>query len=327
LARAQNQERGPQSATASPAGKLGDGQIHILPVQGNISLLVNAGGNITVQAGDDGILLVDAGVASMSDKVLEAIKPLSKKPLAYIVNTDDREDHVGGNANVSRGGRPVPNANAAGQYRNGGERVANAYIIAFQTILDRMTAANMPEDAWPNDAYSAPQKSLLFNNEAVIIFHQPSTIDGSSFVFFRRSDVISAGDIFDPTQYPLIDVKKGGSIQGVLQGLNRMKLLMVPADRRNSQQGGTLIIPGHGRLSTYADLAHYLEMVTILRDRIQYLIKKGMTLEQVKAAKPTQDYDPVYGHPTGNWTTDMFVEAVYQSLTKPPATGVSQVIN
>lgn len=327
FAYAQAQTRGAQNAAPNPAGRLGDGQVHLLPVQGNISLLVGAGGNITVQAGDDGILLVDAGVASMSDKVLDAIQPLSKRPLAYIVNTDDREDHVGGNENVKKGGRPVPNANAAGQYRNGGERVVNAYIIAHQSILDGMTAANTPEEAWPNDAYSASQKNLLFNNEAVLIFHQPSTIDGSSFVFFRRSDVISAGDIFDPMQYPFIDVKKGGSIQGVVQGLNRMKLLAVPADRRNSQQGGTLIIPGHGRLCTYADLAHYLEMVTILRDRIQYMIKNGMTLAQIKAAKPTRDYDPVYGSTTGNWTTDMFVEAAYQSLSKPPAASGNQRAN
>ena len=129
---------------------------------------------------------------------------------------------------------------------------------------------------------------MFFKSEAVLIFHQPSTIYGSSFVFFRHSDVISAGDIFDPTQYPIIDIMNGGSIQGVLQGLNRMKLLMVPADRRNGQQGGTLIIPGHGRLCTYADLAQYLDMVTVMRDRIQYLIKKGMSLEQVKAAKPTR---------------------------------------
>ena len=318
LTHARAQDRGLESATPNPSDGLDDGQLHVLPVQGNISLLVNAGGNITVHAGDEGILLVDAGVASMSSKVLEAIRPLSKRPLAYIVNTDDREDHIGGNGNVKKGGSPVPNANAPGQYRVGGAKVANAYIIAHQSILDRMSAGNVSEEMWPTDPYSAAQKSLFFNNEAVLIFHQPSTMYGSSFVFFRRSDVISAGDIFDPTQYPIIDIKNGGSIQGVLQGLNRMKLLMVPADRRNGQQGGTLIIPGHGRLCTYADLTQYLDMVTVMRDRIQYLIKKGMSLEQVKAAKPTQDYDPVYGHATGNWTTDMFVEAVYRSLVSPP---------
>jgi glyoxylase-like metal-dependent hydrolase (beta-lactamase superfamily II) len=131
-------------------------------------------------------------------------------------------------------------------------------------------------------------------------------------VLFRSSDVISTGDIFDPTEYPIIDLKSGGSIQGVLEGLNRLKRMVVPA---NHMEGGTMVIPGHGRLCDAADVAIYQQMVTIVRDRIQDLIKSGMSLEQVKAAKPTRDYDPVYGRTTGNWTTDMFIEAAYKSLS------------
>ncbi len=295
------------------------GEVHVLPVQGNISMVVGAGGNIAVQAGDDGILLVDAGTAAMSDKVLAAIEPLSKRPLAFIIDSDDRLDHTGGNENVRKGGRPVANANGAGQYRDQGPRAASAYIISFDSVLERMSSPGQmysaPEDAWPNDTFGEPQKSLFFNNEAVLIFHQPATTDGNVMVFFRRSDVVATGDIFDPTEYPIIDLKNGGTIQGIIDGLNHLKLLVVPSDIRNSQHGGTLIIPGHGRLCAYADLAFYQQMVTIIRDRIQYMIKKGMTLEQVKAAKPTRDYDPVYGSTTGNWTTDMFVEAVYKSLS------------
>jgi cyclase len=327
--------RGPQNATPGTARQdrnSNSGEVHVLPVQGNISMLIGAGGNITVQAGDEGILLVDAGVATMSDKVLDAIRPLSKRPLAFIIDTDDREDHVGGNENVRKGGRPVLNGAGAGQIIGDGSRAASAYIIAFDTILQRMSAptgqaASVPEDAWPNDTYAEPQKNLYFNGEGVSIFHQPATTDGNSIVFFRRSDVISTGDIFDPTEYPIIDVKSGGSIQGVIEGLNRLKLLTIPADHRNSQQGGTLIIPGHGRLCAYADLAVYQQMVTILRDRIQYMIKSGMTLEQVKAAKPTRDYDPVYGSTAGNWTTDMFVEAAYKSLSAPKKTQESHESN
>jgi glyoxylase-like metal-dependent hydrolase (beta-lactamase superfamily II) len=294
----------------------GTGEIHLLPVQGNISMLVGAGGNITVQAGDDGILLVDTGVASMSDKVLEVIRSSSKRPLVYIINSDDRDDHIGGNENIGKTGRPVPTDSQRYAINNRVE-ASHAYIIAFQTILDRMSTptgqvASIPEGAWPNDTYGVPQKNLSFNGEAVLIFHQPATTDGNSLVLFRRSDVISAGDIFDPTEYPIIDLKKGGSIQGVIDGLNRLKQMAIPADH---QEGGTMIIPGHGRLSDAADLAFYQQMVTIVRDRLQDMIKRGMTLEQVKAAKPTQDYDPIYGSTTGSWTTDMFIEAAYKSLT------------
>ena len=162
-----------------------------------------------------------------------------------------------------------------------------------------------------------PQKNLYFNGEAVQIFHQPATTDGNSIVLFRRSDVISTGDIFDPTQYPIIDVKNGGSLQGVLEGLNRLRQMAVPADH---MEGGTMIVPGHGRVCDMADLDIYQQMVTIVRDRLQDMIKSGMTLDQVKAARPTRDYDPVYGSNTGNWTTEMFIEAAYNSLSSKPDT-------
>jgi cyclase len=289
--------------------------VALLAVQGKISMLAGAGGNITVQAGEDGILLVDTGVATTSDKVIQAIRPLSKKPLSYIINTDEFSDHTGGNENIGKTGRPVPPSNGGNTGRD--FMLKNAYIISFQTVLDRMTAssgnaASPPEGAWPNDTYSVAQKNLYFNGEAIEILHQPSNTDGNSIVFFRRSDVISTGDIFDPTQYPIIDLKRGGSLQAELEALYRLKLMVVPA---NHQEGGTMIVPGHGRVCDAADLATYQQMVVIIRDRIQAMINKGMTLEQVKAAKLTRDYDPLYGSTTGNWTTDMFVEAAYESLS------------
>jgi len=302
------QEGRPQNA--APNGARQDrngsaGEIHLLHVQGNISMLVGAGGNITVQAGDDGILLVDTGLATMSDKVIEAIRPLSKKPLFYIINTGERLDHTGGNENVGKVGRPVSRG------------ATGAYIIAFVTVLHRMSAPNgqdtpIPEAGWPSDTYSVPQKNLYFNGEAVQIFHQPATTDGNSIVLFRRSDVISTGDLFDPTEYPIIDTKSGGSIQAVLEGLNRLKRMVVPASH---MEGGTMVIPGHGKLCDAADVAIYQQMVTIVRDRIQDMIKSGMTLEQVKTARPTLDYDPIYGRTAGDWTTDMFIEAAYKSLS------------
>jgi cyclase len=282
-------------------------ELELLPVQGNISMLAGAGGNITVQTGKDGILLVDTGLATMSNKVLDAIRTLSKRQITYIINTSDGSDHVGGNDALAKTGRPLA-INRAAQ--------ANAFIVSFNTILDRMSdpaaSSSIPERGWPNDVYSVPQKNLYFNGEAVQIFHQPGTTDGNSIVFFRHSDVVSTGDIFDPTEYPIIDLKSGGSLQGVLEGLNRLRQIAIPADH---MEGGTMVVPGHGRICDVADLDIYQQMVTIVRDRLQDMINRGMTLDQVKAAKPTRDYDPIYGKNTGSWTTEMFIEAAYKSLS------------
>jgi glyoxylase-like metal-dependent hydrolase (beta-lactamase superfamily II) len=135
--------------------------------------------------------------------------------------------------------------------------------------------------------------------------------DGDSIVFFRRSDVISAGDIFTPETYPVIDLARGGSVQGVIDALNRIIELTVPA---KYQEGGTYVIPGHGRLCEEADVVEYRDMVTIIRDRIQDLIRKGKTLEQVRAARPTLDYDTQYGGGATGSGAARFVEAVYRSL-------------
>ena len=280
--------------------------VELLPVQGNISMLAGAGGNIAVQVGKDGILLVDSGTAAMTERVLERLRTLSRGQVTYIINTNERADHVGGNANFARTGRPLAIARAA---------QARVFIVGFNTILDRMSdpkaAMGIPEQGWPNDVYSGAQKNLSFNGDGIQIFHQAATTDADSFVLFRRADVIATGDIFDPTEYPIIDLKNGGSLQGVLDGLNRLRQMAIPADH---VENGTMIIPGHGRVSDQADLNIYQQMVTIVRDRLQDMIKRGMTLEQVKAARPTRDYDPIYGHDSGNWTTEMFIEAAYRSL-------------
>jgi cyclase len=296
------------------------GEIEVVHVQGNVSMLAGAGGNITVQTGNDGILLVDTGSAGMTDKVVEALRRLAKGQVTYIINTDDRSDHIGGNEVFAESGHALAIGRAA---------QASVMIVAFDTILDRMSAPTgkttaVPEKAWPNDPYSSPFKSLYFNGEAVEIDHQPGTTDGNSIVVFRHSDVISTGDIFDPTEYPIIDLKSGGSLQAVIEALNRLKIMAVPGDH---QEGGTLIVPGHGRICDEADLALYQQMVTIVRDRLQDMIKKGMTLEQIKAARPTEDFDPIYGKSKGDWTTELFIEAAYKSLTgkqETHASGVSE---
>jgi glyoxylase-like metal-dependent hydrolase (beta-lactamase superfamily II) len=192
-----------------------------------------------------------------------------------------------------------------------------ATIIAHENVVNRMTkpAARgqtpAPTPGLPNDEYFTPTKDLYFNGEPIFVIHEPNAhTDGDSIVLFRRSDTISTGDIFTPERYPFLDIERGGSVQGEIDALNHILHLTVPA---HLQEGGTRVIPGHGRLCDEAEVVEYRNMITIVRDRIQALIKKGMTLEQVKAAKPTFDYDTQYG------AGDAFVEAVFKSLTNPPA--------
>jgi cyclase len=305
-----------QGNAAAPQRNPADAEIHVLPVQGNVYMLVGAGGNITVQVGDDGVLLVDTGLAGTSDKVDAAIRTISTKPIRYIINTHVHADHVGGNEALAKLGNTIAGGNVVGDI--GASAGNQATVIAAQEVLDRMSTATgtqpaMPQGAWPTETYTTPERKLYFNGEGVLMIHVPAAhTDGDTIVFFRRSDVISTGDIFVTTGYPIVDLARGGNIQGVIAGLNDIIELAIPADE---QEGGTMIIPGHGRLCDVADVVFYQEMVTIIRDRVQDMVNKGMTLEQVKAAKPTSDYDPRYGKDTGFWTTDMFVEAVYKSLS------------
>jgi cyclase len=304
---------------ASTATEGQNAQINVLPVQGNIYMLVGAAANITVQVGRDGVLMVDTGSAQMTDQALATIKQLAKpvtsKPLRFIVNTHFHPDHTGGNEKARSAGTTITGGNVAGNIQDAAEGAA---IYAHENVMRRMSAptgaqASSPSGAWPTDTYFGNEQELFFNGEAVQLFHPKAAhTDGDSIVFFRRSDVVSTGDIFMTTNYPVIDLPNGGSVNGVIDALNFILDLTIPAEK---QEGGTMVIPGHGRLSDEADVVEYRDMLTIIRDRVQDMIKKGLTLEQVKAAKPTRDYDPLYGSTTGFWTTDMFVEAVYKSLS------------
>ncbi len=289
------------------------GEIHVLPVQRGIYMLVGAGGNITVQSGPQGVLLVDTGRAEASPAVLAAIKQITNKPIRYILNTRFAPDHTGGNDNLRKAGVTITGANVAGNLT---DATQGAAIFAHDNVLARMSApsgqqAASPTGAWPTQTYLSNEKELYFNDEPVQMIHAEGNSDGDSIVFFRRSDVVSAGDLFNTTGYPEIDVAKGGSLQGVIEGLNVVLHLAIP---EHEEEGGTLIIPGHGRLCDEADVVEYRDMVVIVRDRIRAMLKKGMSLEQVKAAKPTYEYDPRYGAKNGPWTTDNFVEAAYKSM-------------
>jgi len=331
-----------------------DGPIKVLPVRGNIYVLMGGGANITLSVGLDGALMVDSGSADKSDQVLAAIRTVQQwveaktaaaappvlygaetrnsitearradappKPIRYIIATSIAPDHIGGNVNLSSSGRTFTGGNVAGQLSDVSQGAA---ILGHENLQTRMAnppagQPTVPTRALPTDTYPTDSMKLsnFFNGEGIVLMHQPAAFtDGDTIVHFRGSDVIAAGEVFRTTTYPVIDVAKGGTINGVIEGLNHIIDLAVPEFR---SEGGTLVIPAYGRISDIADVAYYRDMTTILRDRIQDMAKKGMTLEQVKAAKPTSDYDGRYGATSGLWTTDMFIEAVYKTLPRDAA--------
>jgi glyoxylase-like metal-dependent hydrolase (beta-lactamase superfamily II) len=331
------------AATLGIAAAQPNAEVHILPVRGSVYMLVGAGANVTASVGRDGVLLVDAGQAGMTGALLAAIRRLQTetasngvdvlrygaegrsavramvdtsepaKPIRYIINTGADADHTGGNEAIAKTGKTFTGGNVAGNLTDAAQGAA---VFAYEAVLNRMTAAKIPFGALPTDTYHVDSMNLshYMNGEGVQMIHMPAAhSDGDTIVWFRGSDVISAGDVFSPDRYPVIDLQRGGSIQGTIDALNRILDLTIPEFRL---EGGTMVIPGHGHLSDAADVAYYRDMATIIRDRIQALIKKDMSLEQVRAARPTLDYDGIYGATSGPWTTDMFIEAVYKSLSQ-----------
>lgn len=295
----------------------------IVQLRPNVFMISGAGANVAVQFGSEGFVVVDTGGTGATDAVLAALTELQQRfktqvqgadvlpKVRYVYNTSAHPDHIGGNERVSKSGSSIGGGGVAGN-------TGAATILAHDNVTQRMSdmEAVYPVASWPTEGYTGRMRSYYFNDDGIQAVYQPAAhSDGDSIVSFRRADVIVTGEIFDITRFPIIDIAKGGSIQGELDALNRLVDMAIPPAPLPWKEGRTLIIPARGRVCDQADLVEYRDTVTLVRDTIQSLIKKGMTLEQVKAANPTLPARGRYGSDSGPWTTDMFVEAVYKSLT------------
>jgi glyoxylase-like metal-dependent hydrolase (beta-lactamase superfamily II) len=289
--------------------------IDIVQVRPNFYMLAGAGGNIGVQIGSDGVVLVNSGAGDATPQVLAAIKKLTPLPIRYILNTDAGSEFVGGNDAVSKAGITIF-TNALGN-----ATLANAAaILAHDSVLRRMSAkkgnsTEYPGTAWPSEAFFQTRKAIRMNDEGIEMFYQPSAHSGAdTFVLFRGSDVVVAGDVMDTTRFPVIDIANGGGIEGEINALNRLIELTIAPIPYIYKGAGTYVIPGHGRLCEQNEVVDYRDMVVMVRDSVADLLKQGKTLAQIHAARPALAFETRYGSTSGPWTTNMFIEAVYKGV-------------
>lgn len=310
---------------ARPAAPAPAPELSLMPVQGNVYMVTGLDVNVTVQVGEEGVLLVDTPPPAQVERLVELVQPLTRRSIRYVINTQSDVAHSGGGETIfTRGTNPAVLANlrrmgiAAGG-AGGGFTGDGITVLAHENVLNRITDRSQPAipGATVTAEYFLPSKDFFMNGDAIVVYHAPNAhSDGDSFVYFRRADVISTGDLFTPGRYPDIDAARGGSIQGLIDAVNHIIDVTVPAAY---QERGTYVIPGHGRLCDEADVVEFREMITVVRDRIRNLIGEDKTLAEVQAARPTLDYDTTYGGPRGGPTAEQFVAAVYQSLKNPPA--------
>lgn len=300
-------------ATGDRATAADSGDLTVVQLRNNFYMVAGDGGNVGVQVGDDGVVLVNAGMAERTSALLAAVKKITSQPIRYIIDTSADEDMVGGNAALAAAGKTLflPPLGPG------------ASILSSAQVLAQMAAKGLPPGDWPTEAYldatagsQPPGTTININGEPIFVMHELAAHSaGDSFVLFRRSDVVMSGDVMDITRFPVIDLAHGGSIQGEINALNNLLQLVPPPAPLIYEYSGTYVIPGHGRVCDQWEVVNYRDMIVIVRDLVANMIKRHMTLSQIEAAHPALAFEARYGSNSGSWTTNMFIEAVYKSLT------------
>jgi glyoxylase-like metal-dependent hydrolase (beta-lactamase superfamily II) len=284
------------------------GPVSVLQVRPDIYMLTVSGVNVAVETGPQGTLVVGAGPAENCQALVAAVKQIERGPIRFVMDTSADDDRVGCNGPLAQAGHSFAMSQLG----------FAAPVVAQNNVVLRLiqSGASYPAFALPSEVFTRPERNMYMNNQAVQDFAMPAAhTDGDSIVMFRRSDVVVAGDIFDETRFPIIDVAHGGSVDGEIAALNRLlDEFAVSAGPKFQVPGGTLIIPGRGQVCYEADVLNYRDMVTTMRTRVQALIDQHATLQQVEQSDPARGYDTRYGARSGSWTTDDFITAVYRSL-------------
>jgi cyclase len=280
-----------------PAGLRAQGmdtvQVRSTPVAGGVHMLTGRGGNVAASVGEDGVFLVDDQYAPLTEKIRAAVAALSPRPIRFVLNTHWHGDHTGGNENLGKGGTLIV------AHDNVRRRMSTEqFVAAFNQKTPPSPAAALPVVTF-NDAVT-----FHLNGDEVHAFHvPPAHTDGDAIVHFRRANVVHMGDVYFNGMYPFVDLSSGGSVDGVIAAADRVLGITNDATR---------IIPGHGPLSTPAELRSYRDMLVAVRDRVREMVRGGRTLEEVKAARPTAAFDAKWGK--GFITPERFVETVYRSV-------------
>jgi len=289
---------------SAQAAAPGGGDLAVVQVRHNFYMIVGDGQNIGVQVGKDGVVVVNAGTEAGAPDLLATLKKISPKPIRYIIDTNADAGVVGGNASVAAAGVTLFNP----------PKGPGAEIYARANVIEKLAqTAGYPTKGWPTDTYIHSSGSLYLNDEPIMVTHAPAA-GSDSFVLFRRSDVVMAGDVIDMTRFPVIDLADGGSIDGEIAALNNLLQIAAPPSPLIYTYNGTDVIPAHGRMCDQWEVVDYRDMTVIIRDTIAGMMKRHMTLDQIEAATPAEAYEPRFGSTTGPWTTNMFVAAVYHSL-------------
>lgn len=286
----------PLSTASAPAQErdFSDVEIETVLVAQGVWMLVGAGGNIGVSAGEDGVFLIDDQFAPLTEKIRAAVAKFSPKPIRFVLNTHWHGDHVGGNENLGKAGSLIV------AHENVRRRMSTEQ---FMEAMNRKVPPS-PEAALPVVTYDS-SVTFHLNGDEIYAFHvPPAHTDGDSIVYFREADAVHMGDVFFQSGYPFIDLSSGGSARGVLHAVDRV-LGMIGDE--------TKVIPGHGELTDRAALETYREMLSTVIERVAAMKGEGKSLEEVQAAKPTEEFDERWGG--GFIDADRFVASIYESLS------------